>query len=114
MKPSSVLSLCVAIGLCACAKGSGSKSGQALSSWGQSLFKSEDTFVSQLKRKQDANLLRLAQQRASEEALEERSSSSGGVPSGMYRSSEPPLPEPDLSLPVSDVPRSVPSATPER
>ena len=34
------------------------------------------------------------------------------VPPSMYRTTEPPLPEPDFSLPVADVPRSTPSPSP--
>lgn len=68
-----------------------------------------------LTKKQDANLVRLAQQRAAEEALDSEPgarSSRRGVPPSMYRTTEPPLPEPDLSLPVSDIPRPAPTATP--
>jgi hypothetical protein len=112
MKPSCMSILCVALCLCACAKGT--ESGHPLSSWGRSLFKKEDTFVSMLQKKQDANLVRLAQQRAAEEAAleEERAASSRRVPPSMYRTTEPPLPEPDLSLPVPDVPRPAPNASP--
>ncbi len=63
-------------------------------------------------KKQDANLLRLAQRRAAEKALEEQAAAER-VPPSMYRTTEPPLPEPDLSLPVSDVPRPAPNASPQ-
>lgn len=123
MKPSLMLALAVAVCVCACAKGTGGNTAQAGSTPGWTLWpKKEDSLVSALKRKQDANLVRLAQQRAIEEAAAaeaaeaERSSRSQGVPPSMYRTTEPPLPEPDLSLPVQDVPRPAPSASrsPER
>ena len=68
------------------------------------------------RKKQDDNLLRLAQERAAaEKALERKLSSQGetreSVPRSMYRTTEPPLPEPDLSLPVPDVPRPAPGAS---
>jgi hypothetical protein len=66
-------------------------------------------------KKQDNNLLRLAQERAAEKALEKQLSSQREsqerVPPSMYRTTEPPLPEPDLSLPVPDVPRPTPGAS---
>jgi hypothetical protein len=86
------------------------------------LGQKEDNLVSTLQKKQDASLVRLAQQRALEQAMEEqalrerttkeRSSRRSRVPPSMYRTTEPPLPEPDLSLPVQDVPRSAPAPSP--
>jgi len=96
----------------ACAKATGSGAGQASSSLGRSLWKREDSFVSMLSKKQDANLVRLAQQRAAAEKALEEQTSSQRVPPSMYRTTEPPLPEPDLSLPVPDVPRPAPNASP--
>jgi len=111
MKPSPVIAIALAVCMSACAKATGSGAGQASSSLGRSLWKREDSFVSMLSKKQDANLLRLAQQRAAEEALEKQTPSQR-VPPSMYRTTEPPLPEPDLSLPVPDVPRPAPNASP--
>jgi hypothetical protein len=113
MKPSVLPALCVALCLCACAKGT--PSGPTLAAWGRALFKKEDPFASSLTKKQDRNLVRLARQRAEQEAVDLEPGapfSRRGVPPSMYRTTEPPLPEPDLSLPVSDIPRSVPTASP--
>jgi hypothetical protein len=130
MKPSLTMALGIAICVGACAKGTIGSLGQASPDMGWAPWvKKEDSLVSALKNKQDANLVRLAQQRALEQAIEEqalrdqavreqalreRSSRSrkGRVPPSMYRTTEPPLPEPDLSLPVQDIPRSVPEAKP--
>ena len=85
--------------------------------------KKEDSLVSTLQKRQEANLVRLAQQRAIEQAAAERaaaelaaaeraykrkSSRARRVPPSMYRTAEPPLPEPDLSLPIQEIPRSSP------
>lgn len=111
MKPRLMLALAVAVCVCACAKGTNTEQTSPAPGW--TLWpKKEDSLVSALKKKQDASLVRLAQQRAIEEAAAaeaERASRSRGVPPSMYRTTEPPLPEPDLSLPVSDVPRAAPS-----
>jgi hypothetical protein len=113
MKPSAftAIALAVCTGACAKATGSGTGRAQASSSAGRSVWKEDDSFVSMFSKKQDANLLRLAQQRAAEKAREEQAAAER-VPPSMYRTTEPPLPEPDLSLPVSDVPRAIPSPTP--
>jgi hypothetical protein len=65
--------------------------------------------------------VRLARQRAIEQAAKERaaaelaaaeraykrkSSRARRAPPSMYRTAEPPLPEPDLSLPIQEIPRS--------
>jgi hypothetical protein len=117
MKPRLMLVFGVAICVCACAKGTHTEQTSRAPGW--TLWpKKEDSLVSALKKKQDASLVRLAQQRAIEEAAAaeaaeaERGSRSRSVPPSMYRTTEPPLPEPDLSLPVSDVPRAAPSPSP--
>jgi len=114
MKPNllTAMALAVCAGACAKATGSGTGPAQASSSVGRAVWKGDDALVSMLSKKQDANLLRLAQQRAAEKALEEQAASRR-VPPSMYRTTEPPLPEPDFSLPVSDVPRPTPSASPQ-
>jgi hypothetical protein len=118
MKRSLVATLGVAVGLCACAKGTGATAGQPSSTTGWTLWpKKEDKFVVLLKKKQDANLVRLAQQRAIEQAIEEQSARSQRVPPrrvppSMHRTTEPPLPEPDLSQPIQDVPLAAPNSSP--
>jgi hypothetical protein len=116
MKPSALTAVALALCTGACAKttGSGTGQAQASSSAGRSVWKQDDSFVSMFGKKQDANLLRLAQQRAAEKALEEQAAAER-VPPSMYRTTEPPLPEPDLTLPVADVPRPTPtpSASPQ-
>jgi hypothetical protein len=121
MKPSLVLTFVAAFCTSACTKGTQS-SGQAVPAI-KGLFwpKKEDALVSTLQKRQNANLMRLAQQRAMEKAAAERaaaelaaaeraykrkSSRSRRVPPSMYRTTEPPLPEPDLSLPIQEIPRS--------
>ena len=52
--------------------------------------------------------MRLAQERAAQKEIEQQAAAVR-VPPSMYRTTEPPLPEPDFSLPVADVPRSTPS-----
>ena len=122
MKPSLVLTL-AAFCASACTKG-GQENGQATSAIGGLFWpKREDALVSTLQKRQDANLMRLAQQRAIEQAAAKRAAAelaaaervykrkSGRarrVPPGMYRTAEPPLPEPDFSLPIQEIPRSSP------
>jgi hypothetical protein len=115
MKPNMLAAMALAVCIGACLKTTGSGTGQASSSAVRSVWKGDDEkFVSMFRKKQDDNLLRLAQERAAEKALEEQLSSPGetreSVPPSMYRTTEPPLPEPDLSLPVPDVPRPAPDA----
>jgi len=113
MKPSLVLTL-AAFCASACTKGAEEIGGLL---WP----KREDSLVSTLQRRQDANLVRLAQRRAIEQAAAERaaaelaaaesaykrkSSRARRVPPSMYRTAEPPLPEPDFSLPIQEIPRS--------
>jgi hypothetical protein len=114
MKPSALTAVALALcaGACAKATGSGAGQAQASSSAARSVWKEDDSFVSMFSKKQDANLLRLAQQRAAEKAREEQAAAER-VPPSMYRTTEPPLPEPDLSLPVADVPRPTPTASPQ-
>jgi hypothetical protein len=112
------MALGVAIFVSACAKGTtGPGQGSSMMDWAP-WVKKEDALVSTLTKKQDANLVRLAQQRAleqaiQEQAIEERPSRSrrARVPPSMYRTTEPPLPEPDFSLPVQEVPRTTPNAS---
>ena len=117
MKPSMWAAMALAFCIGACVKATGSGTGPASSSAVRSVWKGDDEkFVSMFRKKQDDNLLRLAQERAAaEKALEEerssRSKTRESVPPGMYRTTEPPLPEPDLSLPVPDVPRPAPGAS---
>jgi hypothetical protein len=119
MRPNLAMGLSVTIFVSACAKGTtgGSGQGSSMMDWAP-WVKKEDALVSTLTKKQDANLVRLAQQRALEQAIEEqaiqkRSSRSRRtrVPPSMYRTTEPPLPEPDFSLPVLEVPRTAPNAS---
>jgi hypothetical protein len=121
MKPRLVLGLAAAFCASACTKGT-EVNGQAASSVEGLLWpKKEDALVSTLQKRQNANLVRLAQQRAIEQAAAERAAaelaaaeraykrkSSRGrrVPPSMYRTVEPALPEPDLSLPIQEIPRS--------
>lgn len=114
MKPSALTAIALALCTGACAKptGSGTGQAQASSSAGRSVWKEDDSFVSMFSKKQDTNLLRLSQQRAAEKALEEQAAAER-VPPSMYRTTEPPLPEPDLSLPVPDVPSPTPGASPQ-
>jgi hypothetical protein len=116
MRPNLAMGLGVTIFVSACAKGTtgGPGQGSSLMDWAP-WVKKEDALVSTLTRRQDANLVRLAQQHALEQAIEEqaiqkRSSRSRRtrVPPSMYRTTEPPLPEPDFSLPVQEVPRTAP------
>ncbi len=117
MKPSMLAAMALAVCIGACVKGTRSGTGPASSSAVRSVWKGDDEkFVSMFRKKQDDNLLRLAQERAAaEKALEEqrssRSETQKSVPPSMYRTTEPPLPEPDLSLPVPDVPRPAPGAS---
>ena len=121
MKPSLVLTFVAAFCAFACTKGTQS-SGQAAPAI-EGLFwpKKEDALVSTLQKRQNANLMRLAQQRAMDKAAAERaaaelaaaeraykkkSSRSRRAPPSMYRTTEPPLPEPDLSLPIQEIPRT--------
>jgi hypothetical protein len=111
MKPKTLTAIALAVCTGACAKEAGSGTGQtqANSSPGRSVWKEDDRFVSMLGKKQDSSLLRLAQERAAQKAIEEQAAAAARVPPSMYRTTEPPLPEPDLSLPVTDVPRSTPT-----
>ena len=117
MKPSMLAAMALAFCIGACVKGTRSGTGPASSSAVRSVWKGDDEkFVSMFRKKQDDNLLRLSQERAAaEKALEEqrssRSETQESVPPSMYRTTEPPLPEPDLSLPVPDVPRPAPGAS---
>ena len=111
MKPKTLTAIALAFCTGACAKEAGSSAGQTNSSPGRSVWKEDDTFVSMLGKKQDSSFLRLAQERATQKALEEQAAAVR-VPPSMYRTTEPPLPEPDFSLPVADVPRSTPSPSP--
>ena len=78
----------------------------------KSVWQEDSDFVSTLGKRQDDNLLRIAQQKAALKAAEEKAAAER-VPPSIYRTAEPPLPEPDLSLPVSDVPRVAPSPSPK-
>jgi hypothetical protein len=121
MKPSLLLTFVAAIGVLACTKGTQSNGQPARAIEGLFWPKKEDALVSTLQKRQDANLMRLAQQRAMEQAAAERaaaelaaaeraykkkSSRARRVPPSMYRTTEPPLPEPDLSLPIQEIPRT--------
>ena len=123
MKPRLVLTLTAAFWASACIKGT--QANREATSSMQGLFwpKKEDALVSTLQNRQEANLVRLAQQRAIQQAAAERaaaefaaaeraykrkSSRARRVPPSMYRTAEPPLPEPDLSLPIQEIPRSSP------
>ena len=111
-----LLALAVCLGACAKATPEKPAEGASIIRWAP-WQKKEDALVSSLERKQDANLARLSQQRALEQALavqarEAERSRRSRVPPSMYRTTEPPLPEPDFSLPVQEVPRSAPSPTP--
>jgi hypothetical protein len=123
MKPSVVLALAAALCAAACSKGTEDNARAPRSIEGLLWPKKEDALVSTLQKRQDANLVRLAQQRAVEQAAAERaaaevaaaeraykrkSSRARKVPPSMYRTTEPPLPEPDLSLPIQEIPRSSP------
>ena len=109
--------MALAVCTAACAKATGNATGdaRAASSVGRSVWKEDDSFVSTFSKKQDANLLRMAQERAAaEKALEEQEKAARkSVPPSMYQTTEPPLPEPDLSLPVQDIPRSSPGSSPK-
>ena len=123
MKPKLVLSLAAAFCASACTKDTGVH-GQATRSVEGLLWpRKEDALVSTLQKRQNASLIRLAQQRAIEQAAGERaaaelaaaeraykrkSSRARKVSPSMYRTVEPPLPEPDLSLPIQEIPRSSP------
>ena len=123
MKPRLVLSLAAAFCASACTKGT-EVNGQANRSIEGLLWpKKEDALVSTLQKRQNANLVRLAQQRAIEQAAAKRaaaelaaaeraykrkSSRARRVPPSMYRTVEPPLPEPDFSLPIQEIPRPAP------
>jgi hypothetical protein len=118
MRRSVVPLLALAFCLGACAKATPGKPAEGASIMGWAPWqKKEDTLVSSLERKQDDSLARLTQQRALEQAVEAQAREAGRprrnrVPPSMYRTTEPPLPEPDFSLPVQEVPRSAPSPTP--
>ena len=124
MRLSLAVTLGVAFHACACTKGS-EEAGPATPAMGWIVWpKKEDAFISTLQKRQDANLVRLSQQRAIEQAAaaqaeaelaaaeraskKKKSSRSRKVPPSMYRTTEPPLPEPDLSLPIQEIPRSSP------
>ena len=113
MKPKTLTAIALAVCTGACAKEAGSSAGQTNSPPGRSVWKEDDRFVSMLGKKQDSSLLRLAQERAAQKAIEEQAAAAR-VPPSMYRTTEPPLPEPDFSLPVADVPRSTPSQSRSR
>jgi hypothetical protein len=121
MKPRVVLTLAAAFWASACAKDMLGNREPTASIQGFLWPKKEDPLVSTLQKRQEANLVRLAQQRAMEHAAAERaaaelaaaeraykrkSSRARRVPPSMYRTAEPPLPEPDLSLPIQEIPRS--------
>jgi hypothetical protein len=123
MKPSLVLTFAAAFCASACTKGTESNEQPARAIEGLLWPKKEDALVSTLQKRQNANLVRLAQQRAIQQAAAERaaaelaaaeraykrkSSRARRVPPSMYRTAEPPLPEPDLSLPIQEIPRSSP------
>jgi hypothetical protein len=123
MKPSLVLTFAAAFCASACTKGAESNEQPARAIEGLLWPKKEDALVSTLQKRQNANLVRLAQQRAIQQAAAERaaaelaaaeraykrkSSRARRVPPSMYRTTEPPLPEPDLSLPIQEIPRSSP------
>jgi hypothetical protein len=109
-----LLALVVCLGACAKATPGKPTEGASVMGW-VPWQKKEDTLVSSLERKQDASLARLTQQRALEQAIveaqarEAERSRRSRVPPSMYRTTEPPLPEPDFSLPVQEVPRSSPT-----
>jgi hypothetical protein len=121
MRPRLALALSIAFCACACTK-EGEENGQRTPSIGwMPWLKKDDILISSLKQRQDTSLVRLAQQRAIEKAAAEqaaielaaakrarksRSGLSRRVPPSMYRTTEPPLPEPDFSLPVQELPRS--------
>jgi hypothetical protein len=113
MKPNSLAALALAVCTGACAKATGNRAGdvRAAPSVTRSVWREDDSFVSTFSKKQDANLLRLAQERAAAEKALQEQAAPQNVPPGMYRTTEPPLPEPDLSLPVQDVPRSAPNSS---
>jgi hypothetical protein len=122
MKPSLVLTFAAAFCASACTKGAESNEQPARAIEGLLWPKKEDALVSTLQKRQNANLVRLAQQRAiqaaaeraaaelaaAERAYKRKSSRARRVPPSMYRTTEPPLPEPDLSLPIQEIPRSSP------
>ena len=121
MRPSLALTLAAALCASACTKGTQSNGHRPRAIEGLLWPKKEDPLVSTLQKRQDANLVRLARQRAIEEAAAQRaaaklaaaeraykrkSSRARRVPPSMYRTTEPPLPEPDLSLPIQEIPKS--------
>ena len=123
MKPRLILTLAAAFWASACTKATQGNRAAVPSIQGLLWPKKEDALVLTLQKRQEANLMRLAQQRAIEQAAAERAAaelaaaeraykrkSSRGrrVPPSMYRTAEPPLPEPDLSLPIQEIPRSSP------
>ena len=123
MKPSLVLTLAAAFWASACTKGTQSNEQPARAIEGLRWPKKEDALVATLEKRQDASLVRLAQQRAidqaaakraaaelaaAERAYKRKSSRARRVPPSMYRTAEPPLPEPDLSLPIQEIPQSSP------
>jgi hypothetical protein len=121
MRPKLALALSIAFCACACTK-QGEENGQRTPPMGwMPWVKREEALISTLEKRQDASLVRLAQQRAIEKAAAEQAAAelaavkraqkrksglSRRVPPSMYRTTEPPLPEPDFSLPVQEVPRS--------
>lgn len=110
MKLEALAWLVLAVCMAACAKAtSGAQTPKPFAA----LSRGDDqTFIAGLTKRQDASLARLAQQRAAEAKPAPVSPRRESVPPSMYRTTEPPLPEPDLSLPVSEVPRSTPGAAP--
>ena len=123
MRPRLILTLAAAFWASACTKATQGNRAAVPSIQGLLWPKKEDALVSTLQKRQGANLMRLAQQRAIEQAAAERaaaelaaaeraykrkSSRARRVPPSMYRTAEPPLPEPDLSLPIQEIPRSSP------
>jgi hypothetical protein len=105
----------IALALCAsgCAKGPRTGAEQVSSAVGRISNRDDQGFISSMSKKQEESLARLAEQRAAEKALREQTSPAREtVPPSMYRTTEPALPEPDLSLPVTDVPRSAPGTKP--
>jgi hypothetical protein len=117
MKPNALAGTALAICTTACTSTTGGSMLRGVVEAEKPWRGQEQTFVSILSKKQDANVLRLAQQRASEKALEEKAaaerkkaaSQRQRVPPSMFRTTEPPLPEPDFSLPITEIPRSAAS-----
>jgi hypothetical protein len=100
------------LGACARATTNGEPTQGILPSLKKSPWREDAELVSLLSKQQDASILRISEQKAAQKAAEERAAAER-VPPSMYRTAEPPLPEPDLSLPVADVPRVTPAPSPK-